>query len=186
MKEEQYNKFIKVPALFNNENLLQFSFGPDKRCLLLKESYLSFSIDLPEKFIPDNNFRAKLFEFLDFNINYSDVSFKCSPNDYDYTSFINSQVQKRNFYPFEGLFDNKNYDSSELKSNTDIVDARRGQKIVKTVMEKGVTKEKTYYRYQMMLPINHGLSKGQVLPAGVHFQLTFHRANAKKGTVTNL
>lgn len=64
MKEEQFNKFIKVPALFNNSNLLQFSFGPDKRCLNLKDTYLSFKVDLPEKFIPDNNFGAKVCQYI--------------------------------------------------------------------------------------------------------------------------
>lgn len=118
---------------------------------------------------------------MDFNVNYEDISFKCSPNDYDYTSFINHKINKSNDYHFEGNFDSNNYDSSELKAKTDIVTSRRGEKITKTVKEKGAQVEKIYYRYQMMLPINHGLSKGQILPAGVNFQLTFHRANATRG-----
>ena len=55
--------------------------------------------------------------------------------------------------------------------------ARRGVLFKKTV--NGA--EKTFYRYHMLLPINHGLCQGQILPSGVHINITFHRASPAKG-----
>jgi len=153
--------------------------------MLLGESYIKFYVELEENFVPDNNFGAKLFEYLDLNINYEDVSFKSSPNDYDVTSFINDKMFRNMAYlkrvPFEGQFDAKNYDSSELKNSSATVTNRRGLPFTKKVNENGADVEKNYYRYELLLPINHGLCKGQILPAGVHINLTFHRAKASKG-----
>ena len=121
-------------------------------------------------------------------VNYEDISFKCSPNDYDYTSFIQDKLFRNQSYlrriPFEGHFDFHNFDSSELKANAGVVTARRGHEFTKTVKNTdGTDAEKTFYRYQLLLPINHGLCQGQILPAGVHVNLTFHRADAKKGRI---
>ena len=60
MKEQQFNKLIAVPHLFNNSSIVQFAFGPDKRCLILGECYLKFYVDLEEQFVPDNNFGNKV------------------------------------------------------------------------------------------------------------------------------
>ena len=122
---------------------------------------------------------------MDLNINYEDVSFKSSPNDYDYTSFVHERMGRNhgnfNKLSFEGHFDNKNYDSSELKHDSNIRDGRRGEPFTKTVKVDGVDVTKTYYRYQLILPIQHGLCHGQILPANLHFLITFYRSNAKKG-----
>ena len=124
---------------------------------------------------------------MDLNINYEDVSVKCSPNDYDFTSFIQDKLFRDQTFlekiPFEGHYDFLNYDSSELKSDASVVTRRRGEKFTKEVIESGSTVTKNFYRYTMMIPISHGLSQGQILPAGVHVRLTFHRANARKALV---
>ena len=181
MKDTQeFQKTISLPPLFNNANLLQFDIEPDKRCFRLRDSYLQFYVELEDDFVPDNNFCSKLFEYMDLNINYEDVSFKCSSNDYDFTTFVQQRINisdklsKR--IPFEGNFDYFNYDSSELKNNASVVQMRQcGSKF---------TKDGTnYIRYHFMTPIYHGLSHGQILPAGVHISLTFHRAKAEKALV---
>ena len=188
MSENYYRKFIQIPAIFNNENLLEFSIEPDKRSLSLKDSYLRFYVELAENFVPDNNFCNKLFEFLDLTINFEDVSFKSSNNDYDLTSMINNKIfQTSQFlkkFPFEGHFDEHNFDSSELKANTDIIKHRRGKTFKKNVMVDGTAQEKTFYRYMLMFPINHGLTHAEaILPPGVHVRLTFHRARAEKSLI---
>ena len=86
---------------------------------------------------------------------------------------------------FEGHYDDYSLDSAELKSDTDLLSNRRGIEFTKAELdEHGQTVEKKYYRYQLMLPINHGLAKSnQLLPAGVHTRITFHRAYARKGVI---
>ena len=188
MSENYYRKFIQVPAIFNNENLLEFSIEPDKRSLSLRDSYLRFYLELPENFIPDNNFGNKLFEFLDLTINYEDVSFKSSNNDYDLSSLIYEKIYRNPQYlkkfPFQGYFDRFNYDSSELKDEEDLISGRRGQKFTKTVLIDGKQTSEIFYRYMLMLPLNHGLTNEEaILPPGVHIRLTFHRARAEKSLI---
>ena len=181
-----FRKYISIPSVFNNETLLEFSIDPDKRCLILGESYLQFYVEIPENFIPDNNFGNKLFEYVDLNINFEDVSYKSSSNDYDYASYILNKINKNTKYmakfPFEGYFDAYNYDSSTLKdaSNQSIMTKRRGRRFTKSVDGK----DETFYRYLMILPIYHGLSlEDAVLPAGIHVKLTFHRAKPEKALI---
>lgn len=181
-----FRKYISIPSVFNNDTLLEFSIDPDKRCLVLGESYLQFYVELPSNFIPDNNFGNKCFEYVDININFEDISYKSSSNDYDYASFILSKINKNPLYlkkfPFEGYFDAYNYDSSALKApgNQQLVNARRGKPFKKVVDGK----EETYYRYLMILPIYHGLAvENAVLPPGIHIRMTFHRAKAEKALI---
>ena len=58
--------------------------------------------------MPDNNYANKLFEYLDLNISYEDVSHKSSRNDYDFTSHITDKIFRNQSYlkniPFEGHF----------------------------------------------------------------------------------
>jgi len=125
---------------------------------------------------------------LDLNVQYEDCSFKSSANDYDYTSHINDKLFRNSSYlrriKFEGHYDSCQCDASELRSNSTLVGKRRGESFTKTVTVNGKTETKTYYRYLLMIPINHGLAQeDQVLPAGVHVRLTFHRASPKKAVI---
>ena len=187
--EDIKNKIITLPALFNNNNLLEFSIEPNKRFLNLSDSYLQFYVELEEDFIPDNNFGNKLFEYLDLSINYEDCTFKSSHNDYDYTSHIYDKIFRNHKHleklKFEGHFDSFCYDSSEIKQVPKLVANRRGEPFTKIVKDKdGNTSEKVFYRYLVMLPLNHGLCRGgQILPAGTHVRLTFHRAKPSKAVV---
>ena len=181
-----YRKYISVPSVFNNDTLLEFSLDPDKRCLVLGESYLQFYVELPANFVPDNNFGNKCFEYVDININFEDISYKSSSNDYDFASFILNKINKNPLYlkkfPFEGYYDAFNYDSSALKadSNAALVANRRGKPFTKTINEKTLT----FYRYLLILPIYHGLSlENAVLPPGIHIRITFHRAKAEKALI---
>jgi len=61
MENNNYHKIVVQPAVFNTENLLEFSIDPNKRCLFLGKSYLQFHVDLPEDFVPENNFANKVY-----------------------------------------------------------------------------------------------------------------------------
>ena len=188
MDKDSHHRIVAIPAWFNTNNLLEFSIEPDKRYLNLSRTYLKFYVEVPEVFVPDNNFGNKLFEYLDVNVQYEDASFKCSSNDYDHTSHIQDRIFKNPAYlrkiKFEGHYDNLNLDSHGLKDEPDLVANRRGTLFTKTKKTGNKTVQEKYYRYQMILPINHGLAKNdQLLPAGVHLRLTFHRASPKKALV---
>ena len=188
MSREYYHKCVNLPSLFNNENLLEFNIEPDKRFLVLGESYLKFHVELPEYFVPSNNLANKLFQTLDLGINYENVNYKGSSNDYDITSFIGNRINYNAGYlekiKFEGHFDNYNLDSSELKNHEKIIENRRGELFTKSIKKDGEIISKNYYRYMLIVPINHGIcEKDQILPPGVHVRLSFHRAKAQKAVV---
>ena len=88
---------------------------------------------------------------------------------------------------FEGHFDQKNLDSSELKNDAELIANRRGVEVIKTITDQdGNSTTAKFYLYHFMLPLRHGLAKNyQILPANVHLRLTFHRADAKKGLNIN-
>ena len=60
MDDGSFHRIVSIPALFNNENLLEFSIEPDKRYLNLTKSFLKFYVEIPEEFCPDNNFGQKV------------------------------------------------------------------------------------------------------------------------------
>jgi hypothetical protein len=88
---------------------------------------------------------------------------------------------------FEGHWDNFNYDSSELKKKSELVENRRGElfyKEEKSTVEGSEPVRKIFYRYMFAVPINHGIcSDNQILPAGVHVRMSFHRAKARKSVI---
>ena len=189
MNSEQYfTRLASIPAIFNNDSILEFNIEPDKRFLLLGKSYIEFYVELPEDFVPDNNFGQKLFEYIDLNIQYEDASFKCSANDNDLTSNLTDLIFRDPAYlrkiKFEGHWDELSLDSSELKSLTDVIKDRRGQQFKKQILVDNKLVEKTFYRYQFMLPINHGLCRdNQLLPPGIHVRISCHRASPEKALV---
>ena len=80
--------FRSILLILNLESLLEFSLEPDKRYLKLSESHLKFEVNLPEEFIPDNAFVAKLFENVDIVVNYETITQKASNSDYYYSEFL--------------------------------------------------------------------------------------------------
>ena len=188
MNTDFHTRLAAIPCLFNNDSILEFSIEPDKRFLHLGKSFIEFYVELPEDFIPDNNFCNKLFDNFNLSINYEDCSYKCSQNDLDLTSQISDLIFRDPAYlrkiRFEGHFDEYSLDSSQLKAENDIVKNRRGELFVKQVEENGKMVDKNFYRYQYLMPINHGLATGNhILPAGVHVRLSFHRAKPAKALV---
>jgi len=128
---------------------------------------------------------SKLFENLELNVQYEDLSYKCSINDYDFTSNVHDKMFRSPGYSrqikYEGHFDDYNVNTSDLKDMSTVVASRRGEKFTRQVTENGTTTTKNFYRYIFMAPIHHGLAQNnKVLPAGVHVNLSFHRASPRK------
>ena len=62
---------------------LEFNLQKDgKRFLRLADSTISFYVDLPSNYMPDNQFGHKLFESLELSINHEQISRKSTALDY--------------------------------------------------------------------------------------------------------
>ena len=55
-------KMVYVQPVSNTKNGLEFLLTPQKRYIKLADSVLAFSVELPNNYMPDNDFCNKLFE----------------------------------------------------------------------------------------------------------------------------
>ena len=67
---EDSRKIVDYSCTFNTDTKLEFNILPEKRYLSLRDTLLTFSIEIPEEVIPDNFLGATLFENLGFFILY--------------------------------------------------------------------------------------------------------------------
>ena len=114
-----------------------------------------FSVELPEYLVPDNYFASALFECIDIYINHELISAKASNADNYLTDyFIQRQLYNEPFSnsanEISGVFNDKNLDASEFSS----VWTNSRRKIAQEITKANGTK---FYRYELYLPINHGL-----------------------------
>ena len=56
------SKMLYAQPISNTKNGLEFLLSPQKRYLKLADSVLAFSVELPDNYMPDNDFCNKLFE----------------------------------------------------------------------------------------------------------------------------
>ena len=61
---EDSRRIVEYSSTFNNETKLEFNILPDKRYLSLRDSLLSFSVELPEEVVVDNFLGSTIFENL--------------------------------------------------------------------------------------------------------------------------
>jgi hypothetical protein len=81
-------KIQKLPPVFNTNNILEWSLNKDKRYLKLADSYVKFSIEIPENYALDNDVFAKLVMNIELIINHENITFKSSPVDNAVSSFL--------------------------------------------------------------------------------------------------
>jgi len=62
------SKMLYIQPISNTKNGLEFLLSPQKRYLKLADSVLAFSVELPNNYMPDNDFCNKLFENIIFDI----------------------------------------------------------------------------------------------------------------------
>ena len=61
---EDSRRIIDYSSTFNTATKLEFNILPDKRYLSLRETLLTFSIELPQEVFPDNFLGSTIFENL--------------------------------------------------------------------------------------------------------------------------
>ena len=61
---EDSRRIVEYSSTFNNETKLEFNILPDKRYLSLRDSLLSFSVELPQEVVVDNFLGSTIFENL--------------------------------------------------------------------------------------------------------------------------
>ena len=66
---EDSRRIVEYSSTFNNETKLEFNILPDKRYLSLRDSLLSFSVELPQEVVVDNFLGSTIFENLGKSLN---------------------------------------------------------------------------------------------------------------------
>ena len=81
-------KIQKLPPIFNTDNILEWSLNKDKRYLKLADSFVKFSIEIPENYVFDNDVFSKLVMNIELILNHENITFKSSPVDNAMSSFL--------------------------------------------------------------------------------------------------
>lgn len=174
-------KLLSVLPETNTHQNLEFRLPPQKRYLKLCDSSISFSIELPENYIPDNDFCNKLFENIEIEIFQDQVSKRGSEFDNSLSSFfLNKTMFDENYMEstmcLQGVYDLFNTDAESYDSEQILVRQHPATVVTKKIGDD----ELRFLRYNFIIPINHGLARtSDVLPAMVDVVITLKRAEAK-------
>ena len=162
---------------------LEFTLQKDgKRYLKLSETTLAFQVELPANYAPDNQFGHKMFESVEISINHEQISRKSTAMDYGMSENFFQKVNYDDSFILSSLDVNGTYDPLGLDSNDPRVGFRfkSGEKYYETKVHDGVTYEIPWYRWYIIMNINHGLAREQdVLPTDVTVNFRFQRAAAE-------
>ena len=157
----------------------------DKRYLKLCDTTVSFSVELPGNYIPDNNFGEKLFESLELTINHEQITRKSTALNYALSAGFFERVSYDDSYilasmDVNGTYDPKNQDVPDLGQG--FVNGRIacGEKFFKTEQHSNEAYQVPWRRWYLILPINHGLARvSDCLPSDITVSFRFHRARAE-------
>ena len=147
----------------------------------MSETKLSFCVDVPESFVPQNFFASKLFEFVEVRVNHVTVSMKSSDNDYflsDYFTTITNYdgLSLAVTGSLEGYFGNENLDSVMFIGDQGQINSRRKYASLRKDID-----EKISYRYHIIMKLNIGLAMtSKPLPKEVPIKLIFYRSLPQK------
>lgn len=172
------SKLLYIQPLSNTKNGLEFLLNTQKRYLKLSDSALAFSVDLPDNYIPDNDFCNKLFENIIIDVDQDTISKRGSEFDNTMSSlFLNKAMFDENYMEStmstQGVYDLFNLDADDIDGQQ--VNVRQA---VCTVVPKEIDGNKQkWLRYDFILPLNHGLARTyEPLPANTELRLKYHRA----------
>lgn len=162
---------------------LEFTLQKDsKRYLKLSETTLAFQVELPANYAPDNQFGHKMFESLELSINHEQISRKSTAMDYAMSENFFQKVNYDDSFILSSLDVNGTYDPLGLDSSDGRVRLRFtcGEKFYQTRSHEGTTYEIPWYRWYIIMNLNHGLAREQdVLPTDVTVNFRFQRAAAE-------
>ena len=162
---------------------LEFMLQKDgKRFLKLADTKLSFYVELPANYIPDNQFGHKLFESLELSINHEQISRKSTALDYAVSENFFQKALYDDSYVLSsmdvaGTYDNGNDDVGDSTFSKRL---GYGENFVKDMVHNNTTYKIPWRRWYIIMNINHGLARTpDCLPANVAVNFRFHRANAE-------
>ncbi|CAG5111060.1 Oidioi.mRNA.OKI2018_I69.chr2.g5396.t1.cds [Oikopleura dioica] len=173
-------KVLHIQPLSNTKNGLEFLLTQQKRYLKLADSALAFSVDLPDNYVPDNDFCNKLFENIVLDIDQDTVSKRGSEFDNCMSSFfLNKSMFDENYMEntmaTQGVYDVFNDDAEKFDGTQIAIRQNMCTEIKKEV--DGNTQR--WLRYDFILPLNHGIARTyQPLPANTEIRLKYQRAPA--------
>ena len=159
---------------------MEFDIAPTGCFLQLSETKLSFCVDVPVEFIPQNFFASKLFEFVEVRVNHMTVSAKSSDNDYFLTDYFTTRMNYdglslKTTGALEGYFGPENVDSSIVIADEKYQQER--QQFCSDITRDG----NQYKRYHIIMKLNIGLAMtAKPLPKEVLLKLIFYRNTPNK------
>ena len=148
----------------------------------LSETTLAFQVELPANYVPDNQFGHKMFESLELTINHEQISRKSTALDYGMSENFFQKMIFDDSYVLSSLDINGTYDPLGLDADDQRLKNRltKGEKFYVEKVHEGVTYEIPYFRWYLIMKINHGLAREpDVLPADMTVNFRFQRAAAE-------
>ena len=162
---------------------LEFTLQKDgKRYLKLADTTLTFQVELPANYVPDNQFGHKMFESLELSINHEQVSRKSTALDYGMSQNFFEKVLYDDSYVLSSMDVNGTYDPLSLDATDRRVATRvsKGEAYAEVRVHDGENYEIPMYRWYIIMHINHGLARiPDCLPADVTVNFRFQRAPAE-------
>ena len=160
----------------------------------MDKSRLAFNVDIPERYVPENYFSAKLFEYCEVRLNHITINNKTSDNDYHLTTYFLTRINfdestLKTTGSLDGYWSWRNYDSDTLinqKDNaTEAIESKCEVNIRRENVYNITIDGKNYKRYYFICRLNCGLAMtSRPIPKDVPIKLIFYRANASKALVS--
>jgi len=160
----------------NLDERLSFTFEADPNlCLVKNKIQIFFTIEVDEKYVPENGFAAKQFSCIDVELNSMLVSTTKTRGQYYMNDWLLKKINftRDNLYSMfriEGYFDDYNYE--DLADDDKI-------KIAKTRRSGCLLKDKKYIYQLCMIPTDAFLLDNKPLPPNLEMKLTLNRQNKK-------
>ena len=152
----------------------------------LSETTLAFQVELPANYVPDNQFGHKLFESLELSINHEQISRKSTALDYGMSENFFQKLLFDDSFVLSSLDVNGTYDPLSIDSGDIRLPLRlsNGEKYFEERVHNGVTYEVPWYRWYIIMNLNHGLAReSDVLPADIIVNFRFQRAVAENAFI---
>ena len=201
---EQEN-LVEITPLFNSDEKLEFSLAPNGYYAILNESRLKFQVDIPDSYVVQNYFCAKLFTHIEIVCNHTSLSYKSTENDHAlsvyFSTVINSEeINLKTTGNLDGYWSNNTLGSTSFYKrllpagdSTSVGEIRRHHPEVQA-RELGSTDYETtdshgnklkFKRYFFMHKLDFGLAQREhPLPKDVNLRIIFYRAQPKKSLLS--
>ena len=148
----------------------------------MSDTKISFQVELPANYVPDNQFGHKMFESLELSINHEQISRKSTALDYALSEGFFEKIQYDDSYVLNSLDVSGTYDPLSLDANDNRIKSRfsRGEKFFVERVHDNEVYDIPFFRWYIIMDINHGLARTtDCLPSDVVVNFRFQRAPAE-------